>query len=262
MMMGVVDIGFFNLLAGYALILVVLVMLRQRNIKKETELLIAVMRMTIQLVLVGYILDYILGSQRMWMTLAAVAIMEVFAVQNIYQRVKIDMTPRFRNIVAYSMAFGTIITMIFFFFVLLSVKPWYSPRYVIPLSGMLIGNSMTGITLGAERLLRGFHDKKELIEGALMLGATPERASREIVNESFTAAILPTINSMVGMGIVFLPGMMSGQILSGVPAVTAIKYQMAIMFAILASVAFTVFILVVWGSKTFFNDRAQLVLHS
>jgi len=141
MMMGVVDIGLFNLMAGYALVLVVLVMLRQRNIKKETELLIAVVRMTIQLVLVGYVLDYILGSQRMWMTLAAVAIMEVFAVQNIYQRVKIDMTPRFRNIVACSMAFGTIITMIFFFFVLLSVKPWYSPRYVIPLSGMLIGNS-------------------------------------------------------------------------------------------------------------------------
>ncbi|MBC7323578.1 MAG: ABC transporter permease, partial [Acetomicrobium sp.] len=63
MMMGVIDIGFFNLLAGYALVLVVLFMLRQRNIKKETELLIAVMRMTIQLVLVGYILDYILGSQ-------------------------------------------------------------------------------------------------------------------------------------------------------------------------------------------------------
>lgn len=259
-MKGVLDIGLVNLAAGYLLVLLVYAMLKRRRIKKETELVIAVFRMTVQLVLVGYVLDYILGSEKMWMTLVAVAAMETFAVFNVYQRVKEGMTRPFRTVVAYSMVFGTFLAMAFSFFVILSLDPWYSPRYVIPLAGMLIGNSMTGITLGAERLLRGVRDRRELIEAALMLGATPERAVREVINESFTAAILPTINSMVGMGIIFLPGMMSGQILSGVSPVTAIKYQIAIMLGILASVAFTVFIVVTRGSKTFFNASSQLVL--
>jgi putative ABC transport system permease protein len=259
-MNGVVDIGLVNLAVGYVLVLLTAGILRKRRIKKETELVIAVFRMTVQLVLVGYVLDYILGSGRMWMTLAAVAVMELFAVHNIYQRVKVDMSRRFRRVVAWSMIFGTLLAMAFFFFVVLSLDPWYSPRYIIPLAGMLIGNSMTGITLGAERLLRGFHDRRDLIENLLMMGAPPERASREIVNEAFTAAIVPTINSMVGMGIVFLPGMMSGQILSGVSPVTAIEYQIAVMLGILASVALTVFIMVTWGSRTFFNSRSQLVL--
>jgi len=259
-MKGVLDIGLANLAAGYLLVLIVYGLLKRRRIKKETELVVAVFRMTVQLVLVGYVLDYILGSQKMWMTFAAVAVMETFAVFNVYQRVKEGMTRPFRAVVAYSMVFGTFLAMAFFFFIVLSLDPWYSPRYIIPLAGMLIGNSMTGITLGAERLLKGMRDRRELIEAALMLGATPERAVREVINESFTAAILPTINSMVGMGIIFLPGMMSGQILSGVSPVTAIKYQIAIMLGILASVAFTVFIVVTRGSKTFFNTRAQLVL--
>lgn len=259
-MNGVIDIGFINLAAGYLLVLVVAGMIKKRRIGKETELVIAVFRMTVQLVLVGYVLDLILGSERMWMTLAAVSVMEIFAVLNVYQRVQVEMSRSFRRVVAFSMASGTLLAMGFFFFVILSLEPWYSPRYVIPMAGMLIGNSMTGITLGAERLLKGVQDRRDLIEGVLMLGATPERAVRETVNEAFTAAIVPTINSMVGMGIIFLPGMMSGQILSGVSPVTAIEYQIAVMLGILASVAFTVFIMVTQGSRTFFNSRSQLAL--
>ncbi|MBO8127496.1 MAG: iron export ABC transporter permease subunit FetB [Firmicutes bacterium] len=259
-MNGIIDIRFAHLVAAYFFVLIVLGMLRKRKIGKETELIIAVFRMTIQLVLVGYILDYIFGSQNMWLTLLAVGIMEVFAVRNVYQRVKINMSPAFRKVVAYSMAFGTLLSMAFFFYVVLSLKPWYSPRYVIPLAGMLIGNSMTGITLGTERLLDGVRSNRHLIEGALMLGATPERAAQNVVNNAFSSAILPTINSMVGMGIVFLPGMMTGQILSGTSPLIAIEYQIAIMLGILGSVALTVFIMVNQGVKTFFNSRAQLVL--
>ena len=163
-MNGVIDIGFINLAAGYLLVLVVAGMIKKRRIGKETELVIAVFRMTVQLVLVGYVLDLILGSERMWMTLAAVSVMEIFAVLNVYQRVQVEMSRSFRRVVAFSMASGTLLAMGFFFFVILSLEPWYSPRYVIPMAGMLIGNSMTGITLGAERLLKGVQDRRDLIE--------------------------------------------------------------------------------------------------
>jgi putative ABC transport system permease protein len=91
-----------------------------------------------------------------------------------------------------------------------------------------------------------------------MLGATPQMAVREVVNDAFSAAVIPTINSMLGMGIVFLPGMMTGQILAGASPLTAIEYQLAIMMGILGSVSLTVYLLVRQGYRSFFNERAQL----
>ena len=93
-----------------------------------------------------------------------------------------------------------------------------------------------------------------------MLGATPYDASKMVVNDAFSAAIMPTINSMVGMGVVFLPGMMVGQILSGISPLVAINYQIAIMLGIVGSVSLTIFILLQFGYKTFSNKRCQLLL--
>lgn len=92
-----------------------------------------------------------------------------------------------------------------------------------------------------------------------MLGATPRQSMQDILRQAFDAAILPTINTMVGVGIVSLPGMMTGQILAGQSPQTAIKYQIAIMLGIIESVAISVFILVEWGYRTFFNHHEQLI---
>ncbi len=148
----------------------------------------------------------------------------------------------------------------FFIVVVLGVAPWYNPRYFIPIAGMLIGNSMTGISLGVNRLVDGMRSQRHVIESALMLGATPKMAAKNYVNAAFDAAILPTINSMVGMGIVFLPGMMTGQILSGTSPVTAIEYQIVIMLGILGSVTLTVIMFVQLAYKSFFNAQQQLVM--
>jgi putative ABC transport system permease protein len=123
---------------------------------------------------------------------------------------------------------------------------------------MIIGNSMTGISLGVENLVNNIKKNPHRIENALMLGASLEQATRQVVNQAFYNAILPTINSMIGMGIIFLPGMMTGQILSGVEPLLANRYQIAIMMGILGSVTLTVFLLVKLGVKTYFNDRVQL----
>lgn len=125
---------------------------------------------------------------------------------------------------------------------------------------MIIGNSMTGIALGVNSLHAGMHDQKSKVEAALMLGATPKMASRDIVNQAFDAAMLPTINSMVTMGIVFLPGMMTGQILSGISPLVAVEYQIAIMLGIVGSVSLSVILFVQLGYRTYFNHRSQLNL--
>jgi putative ABC transport system permease protein len=186
--------------------------------------------------------------------------MEVFSIYNIFKRSKLNLSNRLKKIIAFSMVMGTLTSLFYFLFVVVRISPWYNPQYFIPIAGMLIGNSMTGITLGVNRLVDGMYSKRHLVEAALILGATPKVAAKEIVNDAFDAAILPTINSMVGMGIVFLPGMMTGQILSGTSPTTAIEYQIAIMLGILGSVALSVIMFVKLGYKTFFNSENQLIV--
>ena len=101
--------------------------------------------------------------------------------------------------------------------------------------------------------------RRTMIENSLMLGATPAAATHEVVNDAFDSAILPTMNNMLTMGIVSLPGMMTGQILSGTFPITAIKYQIGIMLAILGCTALTVVLFVTLGYKTFFTKHATLI---
>jgi len=101
--------------------------------------------------------------------------------------------------------------------------------------------------------------QRNLVEEALILGATSQAATSPIINNTFEAAIMPTINSMLGMGIVFLPGMMTGQILSGIAPTTAVNYQIAIMLGILGAVAITVIVMLQLGYRSFFNAEDQLI---
>lgn len=257
-MEGVINLQLWQMAAAYVFVLILLFIVKIRGISREKEILISSIRMTIQLILVGYILVYLFNTMNPIYTIMVVVGMELFAIQNIYKRVKTTLSKSIKKIIALSMICGTLSSLIYFLFVVVNISPWYDPRYFIPIAGMLIGNSMTGISLGVTRLVDGMHAQKYLVESALMLGATPKMASKEVVDNAFDSAILPTINSMVGMGIVFLPGMMTGQILSGTSPVTAIEYQIAIMLGILGSVSLTVILFIQLGYKTFFNEESQL----
>ncbi|GGK36447.1 iron export ABC transporter permease subunit FetB [Caldalkalibacillus thermarum] len=257
--MDTIELGFWQLACAYVFVLILLIIFRFKKIEREKELLISVIRMTLQLILVGYILTFIFEAQRMVYAILALFIMLTFAIFNIFQRVQKPLSLRLKQIIALSMMTGTLLSIFYFILVVVQVAPWYEPRYFIPLAGMMIGNSMTGITLGVERLVEGMKTQRQQIEAALMLGATPQMASNPVIKHAFNSAILPTINSMVGMGIVFLPGMMTGQILAGASPLTAVQYQIAIMLGISGCVALTVILFVQLGYKTFFNQRHQLL---
>ncbi|MBM7853910.1 putative ABC transport system permease protein [Desulfohalotomaculum tongense] len=254
----VINLQIWQLAAAYIFIVILLVIVKLKGIPREKEILISSARMTLQLILTGYILMYIFQNSNPVFTVIVIGVMEAFAIYNVFKRVKVKLSPKIKRIIAISMVLGTTSSLLYFIIVVINLSPWYDPRYFIPIAGMLIGNSMTGISLGVSRLVDGMTAQKHLIESALMLGATPKMAAKEIVDNAFDSAILPTINSMVGMGIVFLPGMMTGQILSGVSPVTAIEYQIAVMLGILGSVALTVILFVQLGYKTFFNEQQQL----
>ncbi len=251
------DVTLIGLATAYVFLLILLALLRREKVGHQWELLLSTFRMTIQLVLVGYILTYIFDNPSVWFSLLALLLMQSFAILNTFQRVG-DVPRDMKRIVAVAMFAGTGITIFFFVLWVFRVEPWFQPQYFIPLAGMMIGNSMTGITLGIDALLGGMRDNRALIENALMMGGKPSLVVKEVSGRAFYQALLPTINSMMGMGIVFLPGMMTGQILAGAPPLLAIKYQIAMMLAILGSVVLTVFVVIKWGSATFFNQRAQM----
>lgn len=254
----ILSIQISQLFFAYLFVLVLLLIVKKKNIGHKNEILLASLRMTIQLVAVGFILEYIFANQNPYYSISILLIMESFAIYNIYSRVHSQISKQLKIIIAGSMFLGTTISIIFFVIVVVGLSPWFRSDYFIPLSGMLIGNSMTGISLGVNYLIDGFKDNQALIENYLMLGAEPETAAKEISDRAFYNAILPTINSMMGIGIVFLPGMMTGQILAGASPLIAIKYQIAIMLGILGSVTLTVFFMVNRGALTFFNSRKQL----
>jgi putative ABC transport system permease protein len=111
-------------------------------------------------------------------------------------------------------------------------EPWYNPRYALPLLGMILGNTMTGISLGLHTLTSGLLRERAAVEAQLMLGATRRQALLPQTRAALRSGLMPIVNSMAATGLVSLPGMMTGQILSGVAPAEAVKYQLLIMFLI------------------------------
>ncbi|AGX45031.1 ABC transporter permease [Clostridium saccharobutylicum] len=254
----VMNLSIFQLSIAYIFVLILLIIFKSRGIRREKQILIATVRMTLQLTLMGYVLMFVFNNPSWYLTLIMIGIMIAFAIYNSIKRVREEMSKELKRIIAYSMMFGALATATFFIIVVLKVRPWFNPQYFIPISGMIVGNSMTGIALGANKLCSDMEDKRVEIENSLMLGASPAHATREIVNGAFDSAILPTMNNMLTMGIVSLPGMMTGQILSGTFPITAIKYQIGIMLAILGSTALATVFFVTFGYRTFFTKDNRL----
>ena len=120
---------------------------------------------------------------------------------------------------------------------IVQVEPWYEPRYVIPLAGMVLGNSMTGIALALERVFADLDRRSDELLALTALGATPWEAAHQSVRDALRAGLIPTINSMAAAGIVFIPGMMAGQILAGADPLTATGYQIVVMLMVAAATA-------------------------
>lgn len=247
----------YQLMLAFVFVIFLLILVKVKGIKREREILISSIRMTLQLYICGFILVYLFSINSPIYTVLVFGAMEFFSVFTIFKRSKHPLSSSLKKIIALSMVFGTTLSLFFFLLFVIQISPWYETQYFIPIAGMLIGNSMTGISLGVNSLSQDMSSQRQLIEGSLMLGATPKMATKQIVNNAFDSAILPTIHSMVGMGIVFLPGMMTGQILSGTSPAIAIEYQIAIMLGILGSVSLSVILFVQLGYKTFFNSDAQ-----
>ncbi|MEH6567862.1 MAG: ABC transporter permease [Halioglobus sp.] len=183
------------------------------------NVLYALSRMLIQLLLIGYVLAWIFGATSAWLILLVLLVM-VLASGWISLRTVPAHRPRILAAALIGIAVGGGVTLTLITQSVLQLEPWYMPRYMVPLAGMVFANGMTAVSLAAERLYA------ELAHGASL---------NEARDTAFQAAMIPVINSLFAVGLVSLPGMMTGQILSGVSPLIASRYQIMVMCMIFAS---------------------------
>ena len=225
----------------------------------EWQLLIATVRTIVQLIFVGYILAIVFTTKQPWLVITILAVMltiaSVVARNRISQKIPLLLPLVWSSIL-------TSTTLSISYTNLLVVKPelWYEPQYLIPLVEIVLGNGMNAAAIAGERLVSTINSNPVEIETYLSLGATPEQAVVKYRKEAIRTALIPTLNSMMVIGIVTLPGIVTGQLLSGVNPLDAIAYQMLIMF-ILTLANLVTSLLVTYGlCRQFFNQDAQLNL--
>lgn len=225
------------------------------------SLLIAATRTVAQLALVGVVLEAVFAQR----SLLWVAIMGVAMVLLAGREAAARQTHRFTR--GYGFAAGTVAmflssmaTTVVALVVVIRVEPWYTPQYAIPLLGMLLGNTMTGIAIAMDRLTGDAARDAGVIEARLMLGATASQAIAPIRRAAMHAGMIPMLNAMAAAGLISLPGMMTGQILAGSSPLEAVKYQILIMFLIATGTGFGTVIAVGLGTRRLFDDRHRLRL--
>ncbi|MCL2577248.1 MAG: iron export ABC transporter permease subunit FetB [Defluviitaleaceae bacterium] len=241
----------------YLLLIIVLIVMKKCRINQTKLLFVASLRMTVQLVLAGLALTYIIQNPHPLFTIAYLFLMTGFAVYTVLSRNK-DINKRFKIVVGVSLSLTGLSIVSFFILVVVGVS-LFNPQYTVPISGMIIGNAMTGVGLGLRTFNENIKSQRARIESLLNIGATPQKILIPFVNQALETALLPTLNSMIGMGIISLPGMMTGQILSGTLPMTAIMYQIAIIIAICAVTCLSIFCSLYFGYKTLYNKRQQIV---
>lgn len=198
----------------------------------QRTLLIASVRTICQLVLVGLILDHVFGLERLDAVLAIMLVMTLIAGYTAASRSKYSFS-RMRAISVVSVwSSAWLVTAFALMAVFRDLDRWYQPQYAIPLLGMVLGNTLNGISVGLSTFTQALARERDQVESLLAIGATRGEAAMEPMREAIRTGMIPVINSMMVVGLVSLPGMMTGQLVSGMEPMQAIKYQIVIMFLI------------------------------
>lgn len=242
-----------SLLLTFSLVAVAMAISYREKIGLERDLLIGSLRAVAQLTAIGFVLTYIFSVDQVWLTTILLLAMVYNAALVAAKRGAGIARARWISFVAISV--GLVVTL---GGLLLFQTIAYRPSEVIPVSGMVVGNSMVAIGLLFRNLASNFQSRREEVEVKLCLGAPPQEAARNLIRESMRVAAQPTVDGMKTLGIVQLPGMMTGLILAGVEPQEAIKYQIMVAFMLAGAVSVTAFVASYWAYRSFFTPQAQL----
>lgn len=242
-----------SLMIAALLVLVSLGLSYTQKLNLTRETVIGVVRAVVQLVIVGYILEYIFGLKNPLFTTFLLIFMIFNAAYNSAKRGSSIKNGLIISFIAISVGAAATLSVLIF-----SGAIRYEPYQVIPIGGMIISNSMVAIGLSFKQITSDFKNKREEVEVKLALGADILTSSIEIIRNGIKTGMIPTIDSTKTLGIVSLPGMMTGLILAGTSPISAIKYQIMVTFMMLSTTSISCFIASYLCYKYFFNSRKQL----
>lgn len=225
----------------------------------ERTLVVASLRTIVQLLLIGLVLDWVFQVDRWYIVLALLALMTLVAGITAAQRSRRRFPGIWLNTIVSVWAASWIAAAFGLFAVVRGTASWYEPQYTIPLVGMVLGNALNGASIGLNSLTETLITRRDHVESALALGATRWEAAREPVRQAVRTGMIPIINAMMVVGLVSLPGMMTGQLLSGTAPMEAVKYQIVIMFLIASAVAMGTVSVVLLSVFRLFNSRHQFL---
>jgi putative ABC transport system permease protein len=256
-----IELGYSDLFLPALLVVMTGALSVALHLRLERQLAVASVRMVVQLVLVGYVLNFLFAIVSPFWTALAAFMMVLFASQQIVVLQK----RRLLGLWTYGLGAGCTLfaagtVTMFSLLTQLRPEPWYHPRYALPLLGMILGNTMTGVSLGLDVLTNGVMRERAAVESCLALGHTRYQALLPVIRDALRSGFMPTINGMAAIGLVSLPGMMTGQILAGVQPVDAVKYQLLIMFLIAGGTGLGTLAAVIGGGRLLTDHRHRLRL--
>lgn len=248
--------GWLSFSLSYGFLILITAVMAYCRVGRSGLIIKAGLRMTLQMMAAGYILAWIVEGCHPLAVAAVLLAMAAFAVHRVLS-INQWMNRRFQWIAGTALSGSGAVVLLFYLYAVIC-QDFFDARYTIPLAGIFLGNAMTGLNLG----LKTFHEQLQGRSGEIQVlqdfGAAPEGILMPLIQESMETAILPTVNTLLGMGIVFLPGMMSGQILAGISPERAVLYQMSVSMGLAAAVCLSVFAALCWGSRTLRDSRGNI----
>jgi putative ABC transport system permease protein len=227
----------------------------------EKTIAVSALRMVVQLAIVALVLKFVfeLGSP-WWTALIALVMLSAAAFEIVSRQDR-----KFRGWQSFALASGppfiaglagTMIAAV----AVIGGDPWYAPRYILPILGMMLGNAMSGVSLVLDTITDSVTRDRAAIEGRLALGATGFEALGDALRRGVKTGLMPILASMASTGIIALPGMMTGQILAGINPVDAAKYQVMILLLVAGATGIAVFAAGLGAVKLLTDDRHRLRL--
>lgn len=251
--MSTVSITLGEVAASLALIAVAIAVSFWRRAELEKDIAVAVLRSFIQLTAVGYVIQAIFDTNSLWLVVALLAGMVVFGAWTARGRAK--GVPGATGPILLALAVAAAVTL----GLVLALGVFKAePRYLVPVGGMVIGNSMTAVAVALNRLADEMHDGRRQIEAMLALGATSQQAARATLARSLRSGMIPLVDSTKTTGIVFFPGTMVGMLVAGAEPIDAVRLQIVLLWVLLGAVALAGMIAISLGYRGFFTDAHQL----
>ncbi len=255
--MEAVDIRYSAMLMLYGVLLIPIIISIVLKLGTVKTILISVLRMTVQLGAMGLYLDYIFRFNNIWVNFGYILLMILVANFTVNKNAGLK-TLRVFFAVMLAITVSALTVIALFIFLSIKPEPFYDARYLIPITGMVVGNCMRANVISLERFYSSIRKNEKEFLTYLLMGASLKEAILPYMREAVKPALAPQLSTIATLGIVSLPGMMTGQIIGGSSPIVAIKYQIGVMIAIFTAITLTTVFNLLLSLKTSFNDYSML----